>query len=117
MRSIGGRGLLTVVALAGGLLGGCATTPAKAPPVKFNHDPYPSTYRAYPGVPTLLKGATVLDGQGGRIDGGDVLIADGKVQAIGRGLSAPSGAVVVDATGKYVTPGHRTRASRGLGRA
>ncbi|WP_114228019.1 MULTISPECIES: amidohydrolase [Sphingomonas] len=98
-------GLGLLAALAAGVLSGCATTPAKEPPVKFNHDPYPSTYRAYPGVPTLLKGATVLDGQGGRIDGGDVLIADGRVQAVGRGLSAPAGAMVVDAAGKYVTPG------------
>jgi imidazolonepropionase-like amidohydrolase len=91
-------------AMAATVLTGCATE-QKAPPAKFNRDPYPTTYRAYPGVPTLLKGATVLDGAGGRIDGGDVLLADGKVQAIGRGLSAPAGAVVVDATGKYVTPG------------
>ncbi|URD61713.1 amidohydrolase [Sphingomonas sp. KRR8] len=100
------RGLgVALAAVSGLLLGGCATTPAKEPPTRFSHDPYPSTYHAYPGVPTLLKGATVLDGAGGRIDGGDVLIADGKVQAIGRGLSAPAGAVIVDGTGKYVTPG------------
>lgn len=100
------RGLgVALAAVSGLLLGGCATTPVKEPPTRFNHDPYPSTYHAYPGVPTLLKGATVLDGAGGRIDGGDVLIADGKVQAIGRGLSAPAGAVIVDGTGKYVTPG------------
>jgi len=91
-------------AMAATVLTGCATE-QKAPPARFNRDPYPTTYRVYPGVPTLLKGATVLDGAGGRIDGGDVLIADGKVQAIGRGLSAPVGAVVVDASGKYVTPG------------
>src|SRR6476469_2513040 len=92
-------------AMAATLLSACATTPAKQAPIKFNRDPYPSTYRVYPGIPTLLKNATVLDGAGGRLDGGDVLIADGKVQAIGRGLAAPADALTVDATGKYVTPG------------
>jgi hypothetical protein len=28
-------------------------------------NPYPSTYVAYPGVPTVIKGATILDGEGG----------------------------------------------------
>jgi imidazolonepropionase-like amidohydrolase len=92
-------------AMAATVLSGCATADQKAAPSKFNRDPYPSTYRVYPGAPTLLRNATVLDGAGGRLDGGDVLLADGKVQAIGRGLSAPAGTTVVDATGKYVTPG------------
>mgnify|MGYP003287101436 CR=1 FL=1 len=91
--------------MAATVLSGCATADQKAAPSKFNRDPYPSTYRVYPGAPTLLRNATVLDGAGGRLDGGDVLLADGKVQAIGRGLSAPAGTTVVDATGKYVTPG------------
>jgi imidazolonepropionase-like amidohydrolase len=68
-------------------------------------DPYPSTYHAYPGVPTLVTNVTIYDGEGGRIDGGSLLFADGKVQAIGRNLKAPAGAVVIDGTGKWVTPG------------
>ena len=32
-------------------LGGCATTPPpKAPPIRINEDPYPSTYARYPGA-------------------------------------------------------------------
>jgi len=68
-------------------------------------DPFPSTYRAYPGVPTLITNVTIYDGEGGRIDGGSVLFSDRKVQAIGRNLSAPAGAMVIDGTGKWVTPG------------
>jgi imidazolonepropionase-like amidohydrolase len=71
----------------------------------YAHDPYPSTYRAYPGVPTLIRGATVIDGEGGLIQGGSVLFADGKVVAVGQTLEAPAGATVIDAAGKYVTPG------------
>lgn len=72
----------------------------------FNHDPFPSTYRPYPGTPTAIVGATVFDGEGGRIDNGTVLIAEGKIVAIGGAdLAVPSGATVVDGKGKWVTPG------------
>ena len=54
----------------------------------INKDPYPSTYRPYPGAPTALVGATVFDGAGGRIDNGTVLLADGKVVAIFPGYTA-----------------------------
>jgi imidazolonepropionase-like amidohydrolase len=68
-------------------------------------DPYPSTYRPAAHPPTLLRNATVLTGTGERLDGADVLMIDGRVAEVGRGLRAPSGATVVDATGKWVTPG------------
>jgi len=71
----------------------------------YAHDPFPSTYHAYPGVPTLVRGATVIDGEGGLIQDGSVLFADGKVVAVGRTLDAPAGATVIDAAGKWVTPG------------
>ena len=72
----------------------------------FNHDPFPSTYHAYPGVPTALVGATVYDGEGGRIDNGTVLFADGKVTAVGGAdLAIPAGTTVIDGKGKWVTPG------------
>ncbi|HEX2252506.1 MAG TPA: amidohydrolase [Thermoanaerobaculia bacterium] len=58
-----------------------------------------------PSVTTLITGATVLTGTGERIDGGSVLLADGRIAAVGRDLQAPSGARVVDAAGKWVTPG------------
>jgi imidazolonepropionase-like amidohydrolase len=86
------------------------TTASSAPPrakapAPWSTDPYPSTYRPYPGLPTLVTHATVLDGEGGRIDDGDVLFADGKVVAVGRNLSAPAGAVTIDGHGRWVTPG------------
>jgi len=68
-------------------------------------DPYPSTYHAYPGVPTLLTNVTIYDGEGGRIDGGSVLFADGKVVELGQSIAAPAGATVIDGKGKWVTPG------------
>lgn len=92
--------------------GGAAPKSASSdspPPGKgkgFNHDPFPSTYRAYPGVPTAIVHATVYDGEGGRIDDGTVLLADGKIVAVGgAGLAIPQGATVIDGKGKWVTPG------------
>ena len=94
------------VAVLAALLTGCATAPKKAPPIRINQDPYPSTYTRYPGAATLIRGATVLDGEGGRIENGSVLIADGTVQAVGGPeVGAPEGAVVIEAAGRYVTPG------------
>ena len=45
----------------------------------FDRDPFPSTYSAYPGVPTVIRNVTIFDGEGGRIDNGTVVLADGKV--------------------------------------
>ncbi len=73
--------------------------------VTINKDPFPSTYTAYPSQTTLLQNATVFDGLGGEIQNGDVLLVDGKISAIGQGLTAPDGAAIVDASGKWVTPG------------
>lgn len=39
------------------------------------------------------------------IDGGTVLIRDGRIVAVGLGIAVPAGATVVDAGGKWVTPG------------
>lgn len=71
----------------------------------INKNPFPSTYKPYASTTTLLRNATVLDGIGGMIEGGDVLIVDGKISAIGEGLTAPDGANVVDASGRWITPG------------
>ena len=71
----------------------------------YSHDPFPSTYRAYAGVPTLVRNVTVYDGEGGRIEDGQVLFADGKVVAVGQTVDAPAGATVIDGAGKWVTPG------------
>ncbi|HBK45194.1 MAG TPA: amidohydrolase [Xanthomonadaceae bacterium] len=90
--------------LIAGLAGAVLCAPALAAP-RFVDDPYPSTYRAIAAGPVLIEHATVLTGTGQRIDDGDVLLVDGKVQAVGRGLQAPAGATRVDGSGKWVTPG------------
>ncbi len=82
-----------------------SSTPPPGKDKGYNHDPFPSTYHAYPGVPTLVTNVTVYDGEGGRIDHGAVLFADGKVVQVAQTIAPPAGATVIDGTGKWVTPG------------
>jgi len=53
-----------------------------------------------------ITGGRVVIGDGSEpIDGGTVVIRDGRVVAAGAGIGVPAGATIVDATGKWVTPG------------
>jgi len=54
---------------------------------------------------TLIKSGTILTVTQGTIENGDVLIRDGKIAEVGKGLKAPEGAKVIDATGLFVMPG------------
>ena len=67
-------------------------------------EPFPSTYAPLPSSPTLITGATILTGDGGRIDDGDLLISNGIVQWVGSG-DVPANAQTIDASGRWVTPG------------
>ncbi|MBP2274988.1 MULTISPECIES: amidohydrolase [Sphingomonas] len=109
------RALLGAAAITA-LLTGCASDGGAKPATAstktgpgagkgFAHDPYPSTYKPYPGVPTLVTHVTIFDGEGGRIDNGAVLFADGKIVELGQSVAAPAGATVIDGTGKTLTPG------------
>lgn len=65
---------------------------------------FASRYTPLPSDATLLSGATILTGTGERLDDADVLIADGKIVEVGANLNGAD-AEVVDATGKWLTPG------------
>lgn len=53
-----------------------------------------------------ITGGTVALGDGSDpIPGGTVIVRDGRIVAAGRGVAVPAGAQMVDATGKWVTPG------------
>jgi imidazolonepropionase-like amidohydrolase len=57
------------------------------------------------GEALLIRNATVLTVTRGTIQDGSVLVEDGKIAAVGQNLSAPAGANVVDASGKFLMPG------------
>jgi imidazolonepropionase-like amidohydrolase len=52
-----------------------------------------------------LEGGTVLTITQGTIENGTVVIQNGKITAVGKGVRIPSGVPVVDVKGKYVMPG------------
>ena len=52
----------------------------------------------------LIRGGRVIDPANGVDQVADVLVEDGKIAAVGEGLSA-EGAAVYDAAGKVVAPG------------
>ncbi len=105
-----------VIASLTAALAACSAQPAAKPqsasakpaPVKWNADPYPSTYKPYPSTPTVIRGATIFDGEGGRIERGVVVLVDGKVKLVAASIAnadIPAEATIIDGTGKFVTPG------------
>jgi imidazolonepropionase-like amidohydrolase len=54
----------------------------------------------------LIQNATVWTAEAaGVLEGADILVAQGKIAAVGKSLKAPAGTRVLDATGLHVTPG------------
>ncbi|HKP72892.1 MAG TPA: amidohydrolase [Pyrinomonadaceae bacterium] len=54
---------------------------------------------------TLIRNATILTASHGTLLNSDILIRNGKIAAVGAGLKAAANARVIDATGKFVSPG------------
>jgi imidazolonepropionase-like amidohydrolase len=92
--------LLPVVALVGAHQ--AATQPA-VPPLVANA--YQSTYKPLPSRTTLIRNATILTAAGPTIERGSILLLEGKIAAVGQTVTAPPGALVIDASGKWITPG------------
>jgi imidazolonepropionase-like amidohydrolase len=54
----------------------------------------------------LVRNATLwTSDDAGVLEGADMLVSNGRIQKIGRNLAVPSGARIIDASGKHVTPG------------
>jgi dihydroorotase len=53
----------------------------------------------------LIRNGRVVDPAGGTDAVADVWVAEGRIHKIGRGLKAPAGTEIIDATGKVVCPG------------
>ncbi|HEY2026185.1 MAG TPA: amidohydrolase [Gemmatimonadaceae bacterium] len=81
---------------AGTMMGGLSTP---------NANPFPSTYRPFASRTTLIRNVTILTAAGPTIRNGSVLLRDGKIADVGPSVTATADALVIDGTGKYVTPG------------
>ena len=65
---------------------------------------YASTYTRRPGPLVLIRNATILTAAGQELQGASILLRDGKIVGVGADVTAPGDAVLVDGTGKFVTP-------------
>jgi imidazolonepropionase-like amidohydrolase len=80
---------------------GGSAQPAVQPPVPLTPDRGPiQSPRAL-----LIRNATVMTVTQGTLKNASVLVRDGKIAAVGPNLAAPADALVIEGTGKYVTPG------------
>lgn len=113
---------ICAAALAAAMLAGCAATggtsepaaPARGggsqaalpPGLRGTPDPFPSTYQPLPRRDAAIVGATVLTATGQRIENGVVVMVDGRIAAVGGpDTPVPAGVQVIDARGRWVTPG------------
>jgi imidazolonepropionase-like amidohydrolase len=64
-----------------------------------------SSYEPLASIPVLIRGGTVMTAAGEEIEGGDVLLVDGRIESVGAGLDVPDGVTVIEASGRFVTPG------------
>lgn len=102
------------------LLVACASTPPPATSTPTASTPPPPALKVAPApalsstsslvplahAPVLLRGGRVLTATGTTYARGHVVLKDGKIAAVGDGDGVvPAGGVVVDVTGKVITPG------------
>lgn len=76
--------------------------------IAIDADPFPSTYTPIPSGTVLIRGATLLDGEGGLIENASLLIREGNIATFGAEIEAPGedeAVTVIEAEGKWVTPG------------
>ena len=104
---------LSAACASAGARGTPPATPAAAGPrsqtaaesLSVERAQYPSTYRRHANPPVVIRNATILTATGQEIANGSILFKDGRIVAVGPRVESPADAVVVDGTGKYVTPG------------
>ena len=79
-----------------------AATPFVDVATELDEDRKPSIHT---GGDVFIKGATILTVTKGTIAKGSILIKDGKIKAVGTGMTAPEGVTVIDAAGLVAMPG------------
>ena len=108
---------LAVVLASLTALSACATatpkpvTKAASKPLPLGSDakagpaPFASTYKPLPSRLTAIVGAHILTATGEEIVGGTLVMDGGKIVGLGKDMTVPSGAQIIDAKGQWLTPG------------
>ena len=81
---------------------GTVSPPGLPGPYEYDAQRLPTFHT---GGDVLIRNGRVLTVTQGFLDGADVLVLKGRIAGIGKNLTAPAGIKVVDATGRFVTPG------------
>ena len=68
------------------------------------HGTYASTYVPLESGNIIIKNSTLFDGNGNKFENYDLYFSDGEIKAVGANLEVED-ALVIDGTGKFVTPG------------
>lgn len=90
---------------------GQSSSPAQAP------TPRPAAKAAKAKVEqyVAITGGTVYIGTGQILHNATILIGDDKIEKVGPGIEIPKGAKIIDAKGKFVSPGFVIVNARGMG--
>lgn len=105
VRFVSAAALACALAVAQAAVTSAQQRQAPTPQGAIVQDAYPSTYKRQPSRPTVIRNATILTAAGPIIERGSILLQDGMVAAVGQTVNAPADALVVEASGKWVTPG------------
>ena len=70
-----------------------------------SNDVFASTYQPSPSGDILITGGRVLTGTGEELEDVDILIKDNVIQEISETITPGSDSIVIDAQGKWITPG------------
>lgn len=87
------------------MLTACAAPPEKESEQQIAKPAFPSTYQPMNSGPIIIRNATLLTGAGEQLEGMSILLSEGRIQLIRKQIDNPGNAEIIDATGKWVTPG------------
>ena len=79
--------------------------PVAADTAVASGEAFASTYQRKSFQPVVIRNATIMTATGSEIPGASIAFEHGLITGIGSDVTVPSGAMVVDGTGKFVTPG------------
>jgi len=82
-----------------------AGEPVPVAVVAGNTEPWRFSQPEQPAVLFVRNATLWTAGPQGTLTGADLIVTAGRITAVGKGLVAPKGAVVIDAAGKHVAPG------------
>ncbi|MDE2126076.1 MAG: amidohydrolase family protein [Armatimonadetes bacterium] len=93
---------LTAAVLAADAVAQRPARPAQSMPVELPAQRKPTIIT---NGSCFIRGGTVMTVSHGDIKNGDILIEGGKITEVGPNLTPPAGITVIDAVGKFITPG------------